>query len=288
MFHVQRTPLRLPGRPVAVAALGGSAAALAAAAWARSRFHGRIRAVERYLMRARPQPEIRTDLPHEVVRLAERLGAERKGADASVHLRQTGDMWLKPGAKPLPFTAHQTVAIDEIGFLWQARFRMAGLPVQIVEHLADGEAGLEGRLFDLLPVAGAVGDDIAFRGEAMRYMAELLWAPDAILFNRQLEWRVLDAHVLTVATGTGARRCEIRLTLDRSGLPAWLEADDRPFLTKGQRIPTAWFGRCGDYRTIAGRHIPMWGQAGWRLDGSDYVYWRGRIEAWGTGPAASG
>ena len=44
------------------------------------------------------------------------------------------------------------------------------------------------------------------RGEALRYLAELPWNPDAILHNRSLGWAVLDAETIRVATGVGAER----------------------------------------------------------------------------------
>jgi hypothetical protein len=38
-----------------------------------------------------------------------------------------------------------------------------------------------------------------------------------------------------------------------------------------------------DYRSIGGRRIPMQGEAGWILDGVEFIYFRGRIESWSVG-----
>jgi hypothetical protein len=42
--------------------------------------------------------------------------------------------------------------------------------------------------------------DTNFRGEAMRYLADLMWNPDALLLNRWLDWRVINVRTLAVAT----------------------------------------------------------------------------------------
>ena len=62
----------------------------------------------------------------------------------------------------------------------------------------------------------------------MRYLAELVWNPDAILFNRDLEWQVLNQECLLVAVGKDKRRAEVRLRLDGNGDPISMEADARP------------------------------------------------------------
>ena len=94
---------------------------------------------------------------------------------------------------------------------------MANLSMQVVDYVVGDKAGLEGKLLGAMPVIHTTDTDTTFRGEAMRYLAELMWNPDALRLNRQLDWRVLDARTLAVATGTGGRRCEVRLILDEAG-----------------------------------------------------------------------
>jgi hypothetical protein len=181
----------------------------------------------------------------------------------------------------VPFTARQTIAVAEVGFLWHARLRIvANLSMQVVDYVVEEKAGLEGKLLATIPVVHATDTDTVFRGEAMRYLSELIWNPDALLLNRQLNWRVLDDRTLAVGTGKGARRCEIHLILDESGDMIGMEANDRP--RQDGRIVRAcpWFGRAGDYRTIGGRRIPTQAEAGWLLDGLEFIYWRGRIVSW--------
>jgi len=238
-----------------------------------------MEALQRSLEQALPAPT-RTDLPAEVLALARRFEAFGCEGGRLVRLTQSGEMRLRPGAKPLAFTARQTIALTEVSFLWRALFRVSGLPMQVVDYLVDGQGGLRVQLLDLLPLVRKKGGSAMFRGEAMRYLAELMWAPDAMLVNPQLDWQVINEHTLAVATGEGARRCEIRLILDESGDPIRVEADDRPYMEGSSFTARQWFGRGGDYRMVNGRRIPTRGEVGWILDGVEFVYGRFRIESW--------
>ena len=212
--------------------------------------------------------------------LAGNLGASNDPGGRLVRLTQWGDMWLKPGSRRLPFSAEQTMSVVEVGFLWRAWLRMAGLSMQVIDYMVDGNAGLEGRLLGSIPIVQATDTDAMFRGEGMRYLAELIWNPDAILLNHQLTWRVVNGRTLAVATGEGARRCEVRFNLDEAGDPIRMEADDRP--RQDGRVATngPWFGRCGGYQIIGGRRIPTLAEAGWLIDGVEFIYWRGHIASW--------
>jgi hypothetical protein len=280
VFLSEMTNMRLL-KVVALGFGGVASIAVAAAAIARRAFLRHIESLQRSLDQARTASGECVDLPPQVLSLVRRLGVPTGGKGRIVRLTQTGEMWLRPGAKSVPFTAQQTIAVAEVGFLWHARLRIvANLSMQVVDYVVGEKAGLEGKLLATIPVVHATDTDTVFRGEAMRYLSELIWNPDALLLNRQLDWRVLDAHTLAVATGKGTRRCEVRLILDESGDMIGMEADDRP--RQDGRIITAcpWFGRCGDYRVIGGRRIPTQAEAGWRLDGVEFTYWHGRVASW--------
>jgi len=154
----------------------------------------RMEALQRSSEQALPA-STRTDLPAEAIDLARRLEAFGCRGGRLVRLTQSGEMRLRPGAKPLAFTARQTIALAEVRFFWRALFRVSGLPMQVVDYLIDGQGGLQVQLLDLLPVVRHKGGSAMFRGEAMRYLAELMWAPDAMLVNPQLDRRVMSSRI---------------------------------------------------------------------------------------------
>ena len=186
-----------------------------------------------------PPPCARQDLPPAAIALAARLGARAGHVGRIVRLTQRGEMWLEPGGRAFPFTAQQCIATAQVGFVWRASMAMApGVALQVIEHLVGGRDGLDACLFGVVPVARFSDGAAAFRGEAMRYLAELMWNPDAILLNRELVWRVVDAKTLVVATGEGDRRSEVRLLLDADGDIGRIEADDRPRAEGRDLVPT--------------------------------------------------
>ena len=82
-----------------------------------------------------------------------------------------------------PFIAEQVISVHEPGFVWLARMQAAPLLyAHILDCYVGGEGLLEVRLFGSLRLARAAGPQ-ASRGELMRYLAELAWAPHAMLHN---------------------------------------------------------------------------------------------------------
>ena len=91
------------------------------------------------------------------------------------------------------------IGIYEPGFAWLARIQAAPLvSARVLDCYVDGEGLLEARLFGSLRLARATGAQ-ATTGDLMRYLAELAWAPHAMLHNPQLSWREIDATTVEVS-----------------------------------------------------------------------------------------
>ncbi len=144
----------------------------------------------------------RADLPPLVARYVERNVPP--GRPTQVRFSQAGEMQLKPG-RWTRFEAVQEMALDRVEFSWRARFPLASL---VALHVHDwsraGEGALEVRLFGL-PLKRLRGEAVT-RGEAMRYLAELPWAPPAMAHNHELEWREVDEMTVEVASRVASGR----------------------------------------------------------------------------------
>jgi hypothetical protein len=128
-------------------------------------------------------------------------------------------------------------------------------------------ACLRANLFGAIPVAKATGP-IIDRAEAMRYLAEMPWAPDAVLGNPEVTWTDLgegryEARALH-AFGPGGRAVHA----ERGGR---YRGDDRARPMPG---PTArrsrgnGAGATGDYDRVGGRRIPVEAEVGYVDDGT--------------------
>ena len=219
-----------------------------------------------------------SSLPAPVRRYLARVLPNRPGSEnaRAVRLRQTGEMMLRPGVRPRRFTATEELAADRVEFSWRARFPMLGpLTMRVTDAYAAGEGLLEVRVLGL-PVQRKRGPQLA-QGEAFRYLAELAWAPQAILANPELEWSELDDRAAEVATHAGGRRIALRLTFNAAQEIAQTEAL-RPRIEAGG-TPTTWIGTYHDYRAFGPMIAPARGEVRWELPDGPFTYWRGTISS---------
>jgi hypothetical protein len=194
-----------------------------------------------------------------------------------IRIEQAGRMWFKPGGRSLRFSATEHFACDQVGFRWQARFPLGPLlALNVTDRYSSGDGELAVRALRL-PLQRHAGRDVAI-AEAYRYLAELIWVPDAILANRELEWRALDARRVEVSTEVAGERVRITFVFDLDGELERCCADARPRLVNGRSIPTPWGGAVSDYRTLAGRRMPTRAEVYWDLPEGRFSYWEATVE----------
>jgi hypothetical protein len=219
-------------------------------------------------------------LPAAVRDLAMRLGADPRAGARRVRLAQTGRMKSRLDADSwTPFTASQTISTQTCAFDWLARAGPFGL-VTARDALADGEGRLDVTALGFISIARADHTAALVRGELMRYLAELAWAPDAILHNAELRWREDGPDTLAVSAGSGDTASEVLLSLDGDGRIAGGFAPNRPRSATPPILPTPWRGRFSDYRQHEGRWLPFAGEVAWEIDGKEIIYWQGRVAQW--------
>lgn len=191
-----------------------------------------------------------------------------------VRVAQIGEMVLKPGAKPRPFTATEDFAVPHVAFAWRARFPMLGPVALSVTDSYDGHDGLLEVCLLGLPLQRNRGPQLAV-GEAFRYLAEIAWVPQAIIANPDLEWQELDERTAEVATWIAGERVAVRLIFDQAGELAQTVAE-RPRMEAAGEV-TRWIGQYSDHQELNGIRVPTRGEVRWDLPSGPFNYWRGRI-----------
>ena len=217
-------------------------------------------------------------LPGPVLDLAKRLGVETETSAHRVTLTQAGDMRLDKRTRRSRFHARQTIEVGGTGFEWRAAFGPFGA-ISVTDAYCEGEGSLDVRLFGRVRLARMSGPAFA-KGEIMRYLAEIAWAPDAILLNHSLVWSVIDSRTLKVAAGSGAGYGSVWIDLDHDGRIGGIFAPDRPFVDGKIVEERPWSGQFTDYRRHAGRWLPFSAEVGWCVDGWLENYWRGTLTSW--------
>jgi len=187
-------------------------------------------------------------------------------------MRSIGGHWSR-------FEADQRILIHKCAFDWRARTGPFGM-LRIRDALLDGQGQLDVQAFGAIPLAHFDAQPPLTRGEIMRYLAEIPWAPHAILSNPALLWRGGDGGMLWVgAKGTGDVAW-VRLELDEEGRIGGVFAPDRPRMVDDGFVPTPWTGRFSDYRCQDGLRLPFAASVSWLVGGVEEIVWEGRLTGW--------
>jgi hypothetical protein len=193
-----------------------------------------------------------------------------------VRVTQTGEMWRKPGAKPLRFRATEDFAIDEVAFAWRARFPLLGpVALDVVDELREAAGRLRVTLLGI-PLQTETGAETAI-GQAMRYLAELAWVPQAVAGNRELEWQQTGERSLEVATYVGPARAAVQLELDEAGDIVRATGMRPRRGSDGIFRPTPWGGDFSRHTRFGETRLPADAETWWELPEGRFVYWRGRV-----------
>lgn len=227
-------------------------------------------------------PAPRQDIPEPVKRLAEAVGA-RCQPPTRVELAQSGKLRNLGADKWMRFSARQWIATARCEFSWCAHVGPLGA-VHVEDALVDGRPVGRVSALGLFPIARAAASPELLKGQLMRYLAEIAWAPDAMLTNPHLHWQAVDEAHLQVSASIGAVAGSITIGLDPAGLPqrisGWRPAQEGRGFTERE-----WHGEFTDWREVDGRRIPHAGRVWWVLDAEPVEVWRGAISTWRTLPA---
>ena len=188
---------------------------------------------------------------------------------------QTGEFAMRPGSWK-PFTAVESFSVDRPGFLWDARIRIAGMTAMYVRdgYLA-GEGAMLGTLGAIVPVVNQSGTSQMAAGELVRYLAELVLLPTALLPGGGVSWKPLDdkGAEVTLVDGQTTVSCTVdfaeRGEIVRMSAMRHMANDDAPL--------TRWVGHFRDYDRVDGMMIPTSAEVAWMLPAGPFPYWRGRM-----------
>jgi hypothetical protein len=202
---------------------------------------------------------------------------------ARARFEQTGRFWTKPGGEGLPFTARQTILHFAPAFSWEARMAMGPVPVRVCDRLIDGRGELQARILGIFAPPGSTATDEAelTRGELLRVMAELPWAPLSIARLPGLSWQERSDRSVEATLSAGGVMGRVTFFFGEQGLIERIRADDRLYLHDGLAEHRPWEGAFSDYqRTPQGLLIPLDGEVRWMLPQGPFTYFKGRLASY--------
>jgi hypothetical protein len=224
-----------------------------------------------------PSHSVEAKAPAQVQRYLDRVLSPGGRVPAEVRVTQAGELRLKPDGRWLRFNARQESSVQEVAFAWRARVRLLPLVwLHVVDRYAAAEGTGEVRLFGRARIAREAGQHVS-EGSALRYLAELPWNPHAMIANRYLVWREVDARTVEVATQVSSATVALQLHFDAEGDidRAWTDA--RPHKEGGKVVPRPWGGVFSDYEVVGGVGMPTRAEVSWELPDGAFTWFRCKI-----------
>jgi hypothetical protein len=278
--------MRRWAKVAAIATGGGAAAAVVAAAvgarvWNRATERTIDRLVdtqggEQQQESLRFSPDQLEGLPPPVVRYFELALTPGQRLVRRAHLRFDGTFAARPGAWAR-FTAEQEFTVHPPGFVWDARIAMMPpVTVRVRDSYVSGEGAMLAKVAGLVPIADQHGTPEMAAGSLLRYLAETVWFPTALLPRDGLSWEAIDDTSARVTLTDGPTTVSLDVRFGADGEIAEVSAM-RHRDVNGSAVLTPWEGRHTTYERIDGMLIPTEGEAAWLPPEGRAAYWRGRV-----------
>ncbi len=189
------------------------------------------------------------------------------------NMSATGEQWK-------PFTSRQRVVTRRPGFLWDARIAMLpGVNVHVVDSYIAGNGLLRAKVQGLITMADTQGEGDIARGEFMRWFAEVLWYPTALLPSQGVHWEVVDDHSANATVEDGPLRLTLLFRFNDAGLISSFRAEARGGLVGDRVVMAAWEGIWSDYQARDGMMVPLAGEVAWMRPEGRKPYFVGAVTA---------
>lgn len=189
------------------------------------------------------------------------------------NLSATGEQWKA-------FTSRQHVIIRRPGFVWDARVAMLpGLTARVVDSYIAGQGLLRAAILGLFKVADLSGEGEIARGEFMRFFAEAVWYPTALLPSQGVRWVAVDARSAKATMADGPLTLTLLFRFNDEGLIDSFRAEARGSMVGKEMVMAPWEGSFSDYRTRDGMRVPNTGEVVWLRPDGRKPYFRGTLTA---------
>ncbi len=177
-----------------------------------------------------------------------------------------------------PFTSRQRVVTRRPGFVWDGKVQMLpGLPVRVHDAYVAGEGILHPAILGLFTLVDLRGTGEVAEGELMRWFAEAVWYPTALLPSQGVRWQAVDDRSAVASFSDGAVHLRITFRFGADGMVEAAHVAARGRTVQGRVVPTPWEGVFTNVQLQEGMRVPMTGEVAWLTPEGRRPYWRGTI-----------
>ncbi|MEO5737639.1 MAG: DUF6544 family protein [Variovorax sp.] len=184
-------------------------------------------------------------------------------AAATFELAGTINMSASGGEQWKPFTSWQRAVVHRPGFLWNGRVVMLpGLVAHVHDSYISGFGTLHAAMLGLFTVANVHGGGEIARGELMRYFAEMVWYPTALLPSQGVRWEAVEDRSANATLADGLITLTLLFRFDDGGLITSVHADARGSGVGKDMVMLPWDCTVSNYQLRHGMMVPTRGGAG--------------------------
>ena len=179
----------------------------------------------------------------------------------------------------VPFASAEYFSANPPAFVWDARMKMNPLmSVRVRDGYSAGQGSLVTKVLGLYTVTEVdARDERLAEGALMRYLAEAVWLPTALLPRDGLRWSPIDDfRALATLTDLGLT-VSLEFTFGETGEVTEVFSPARYMESDGEYKLVPWAGRVWDYREHDRMTIPEQPEVEWQLLEGHPPYWKGRL-----------
>jgi hypothetical protein len=220
------------------------------------------------------------DLPEPVQRYFKAVLQDGQAIATKVELSQQGQFHMnETETKWHKFTATQLVTTQKLGFDWDAKIQtIPFINVFVHDTYLLGEGNLQASVLGLFTVAKMHNTTELNQGELLRFFAETVWYPTALLPSQGVVWEAIDQHSSRATLTDGETTASVVFQFDAEGLITSMRAEARCYrVVGGKSMFMPWVGNFREYSVCNGMRIPLEGEVGWEHPEGLRLYFKGKI-----------
>lgn len=207
-------------------------------------------------------------LPEPVKRYLMYAGVLNKPKVKNMRIVFEGEMRDK-GKDWFPFTSHQYNFFDRPARLFFMKAKMFGITVPGYHRYTAGEAGMDIRLFGMIPVVRHSGA-VMNQAETVTFFNDMCMFAPAALIDKRIKWESIDNY--SVLAHFTNENITISATLFFNDIGQLIEfrSDDRTDVSDMKQYTFS--TPVKDYRQTKGLMLPHYGEAIWLYPEEAFVY----------------
>jgi hypothetical protein len=152
-----------------------------------------------------------------------------------------------------------------------------GLDFLVRDAFVEGVGSMLGTVLGLVTVVNVHDTPDITAGALVRFLAEAVWLPTALLPSHGVRWTPLDAASARATLTSGVTTASLDFHFGADGLVERIYTPARGRDVNGTFVPTPWEGRWLEYAERGGLLVPVRGEVAWILPEGPLPYWRGEI-----------